>query len=136
MQTGPKIFSVSRTPQPTTKAGRAKKSEEHQARRQAMREKLWSKLDYILDLIEVGCRKDCEVEHQHAKGSTPRDIKELTIAFGVLLDKYRLETGGGAGDGSDIDDYLLWLGSESRPPEKVRSRQIKKAEKVVANKVH
>lgn len=102
-----------------------------------MREKLWTKVDYILDLIDVGCPKECPEDHRHREGTSPRDVKELAIAFGVLLDKYRLETGDGkAGSGADIDDYLTWLGTEAKPP---RSRDVKKATKKadsVAAKVH
>ena len=114
---------------PTTRNGRYRKTEEHAARRQAMREKLWTKVDYVLDLMDVGCPKNCSSEHAHRPGMSPRDVKELSIAFGVLLDKYRLETGDGkAGSGADIDDYLNWLGTESKPP---RSRDVKKATKKV-----
>lgn len=97
-----------------------------------MREKLWQKVDMILDMIQPACSPACALEHEHLKGTAPRDLKELAVAFGVLLDKYRLETGGQGGDGSDIDDYLTYLGSEAAKPP--RSRAVKKAEARV--KVH
>jgi hypothetical protein len=107
------------------------------ARRQAHREKLWLKIDMLLDLVKVGCPANCEALHQrdggrHEVPTSGKELRDLSVAYGILLDKYRLETGEKDGGGADIDAFLEHMGGTPPPS---RRKEPSGAAKKVAKKV-
>lgn len=120
---------------PTTRAGRAEHAAHQAERRRIHQEKLWGKVDLILDLVKVGCLPSCTDEHaldggKHELPTSAKDLRDLSVAYGVLLDKYRLETGGRDSGDSDVDAFLDFMGETPPPSKRATPRPTKKAKAI------